>query len=95
MRSSLRPSAEDEEQERQRLERARAPLAKKSSQYHAQRFNTPDEQTAQQKLLKQAKAGWRQHDEHKKMLGKLEFLVRTSSHTRAVPPSPVLRRVAF
>ena len=73
VRSSLRPSAEEEEDERQRLQRARAPITKAQSKHHEQRYSTPEE-SEQQKLLKKAKAGWRQHDEHKKMLGKLEFL---------------------
>jgi len=64
--------ARKREENEQRLKRA--PLTRKVSQYHKERFATPDELTPQEKALKEAKASWRLRDDHLRVLGKLQFL---------------------
>ena len=74
VRSSLKPSKEEEAAAALAKERARAPLIKAKSQYHEQRFDTPEHETATDKAIRKAKTQWRQHDHDSKTLGKLEFL---------------------
>lgn len=74
IRSSLKPTKEQEEEAKVAKARAKAPLRRVKSQFHAERFDTPDEETAVEKKLKKAKSSWRQHEIDSQTPGKLEFL---------------------
>lgn len=74
IRSSLKPTKEEEQATQMAKIRANAPLRRVKSQFHAERFDTPDEESAVDKKLKKAKRSWRKHDDDSQTLGKLEFL---------------------
>eukprot|EP01043_Picozoa_sp_COSAG02_P058398 COSAG02_NODE_7261_length_3092_cov_5.086201_4_plen_218_part_01 len=74
IRSSLKPTKEEEQEAKVAKARANAPLRRIKSQYHAERFDTPDEETTLSKQLRKAKSSWQQHELDRQVPGKLEFL---------------------
>ena len=74
IRSSLKPTKEEEQEAHVAKARANAPLRRVKSQYHAERFDTPEEETALSRQLKKAKSSWQKHEQDRQVLGKLEFL---------------------